>query len=45
MFLWTLQFTSFAVLYSFGAILSLASTSFLMGPCTQVRLGLARVGA
>jgi hypothetical protein len=37
MFLWTLRFTSFAALYSFGSILSLLSTMFLVGPCKQAR--------
>ncbi|GBG00592.1 hypothetical protein Rsub_13323 [Raphidocelis subcapitata] len=35
--LWTFQLTGFAVLYSLGAILSLASTAFLMGPCRQLK--------
>lgn len=35
MFLTTLALTSFAVLYSIGSILSLASTMFLMGPKKQ----------
>lgn len=35
--LWTLQVTSFAVVYTFGSALSLASTAFLMGPCKQLR--------
>lgn len=35
--LWTFQLTSFAVLYTFGSALSLASTAFLMGPCRQLR--------
>ncbi|KIY99569.1 Vesicle transport protein SFT2B [Monoraphidium neglectum] len=37
MFLWTFQITSFAVLYSFGSVLSLMSTMFLMGPCKQMK--------
>ena len=36
-FLWTFQLTSFAILYSFGSVLSLASTLFLMGPTKQLK--------
>jgi hypothetical protein len=35
-FLWTLQLTAFAVMYTFGNLCSICSTMFLMGPCKQV---------
>ncbi|KAF8073233.1 ACX4 [Scenedesmus sp. PABB004] len=37
MFLWTLQMTKFAVLYSFGSVLSMGSTMFLVGPTKQCK--------
>uniref|UniRef100_A0A383W8P8 Vesicle transport protein n=1 Tax=Tetradesmus obliquus TaxID=3088 RepID=A0A383W8P8_TETOB len=37
MFLWTLQVTKFAVLYSIGSVLSMGSTMFLMGPGKQCK--------
>lgn len=36
-FLWTLQITKFAVLYSIGSVLSLGSTMFLVGPVKQCK--------
>ena len=37
MFVWNFDATHFAVTYTFGNILSISSTAFLMGPVNQVR--------
>mmetsp|Transcript_5475 Transcript_5475/g.12109 ORF Transcript_5475/g.12109 Transcript_5475/m.12109 type:complete len:162 (-) Transcript_5475:1527-2012(-) len=34
--LWTMNIPAFAVMYSLGAIVSICSTMFLMGPCKQL---------
>mmetsp|Transcript_30130 Transcript_30130/g.55065 ORF Transcript_30130/g.55065 Transcript_30130/m.55065 type:complete len:161 (-) Transcript_30130:682-1164(-) len=35
--LWGMKFTQFGVLYSFGSIVSVGSTCFLMGPIKQIK--------
>jgi hypothetical protein len=35
--LWSLNLTGFAITYSLGSIVSIASTMFLMGPCKQIQ--------